>query len=150
MNDTVEEALKADELRQVWPILNTEERLEGFNLLSRGEAHDFFLGASPRSQATIVGACPNNEQRLWLRLLAPDDAADLLQEFSAEARAPLFELLDENTRREVAGLLAYAEDQAGGLMSPRFARVRPDSRVDEAIGYVRRQARDRLEMIYYV
>ncbi len=150
MNETVEEALKAEELRQVWPILNTEERLEGFNLLGRGEAHDFFLGSSPRSQAMILGACPNNEQRLWLRLLAPDDVADLLQEFSPEGRGPLFDLLDETTRREVAGLLAYEEDQAGGLMSPRFARVRPDIRVAVAIGYGRRQARDRLEMIYYV
>ena len=52
-------------------------------------------------------------------------------------------------RREVSALLAYAEDDAGGLMSPRFARVRPDQTVDEAILYLRRQAFDRLELIYY-
>ena len=34
-------------------------------------------------------------------------------------------LLDPTTRREVATLLAYAEDDAGGLMSPRYARLRP-------------------------
>jgi magnesium transporter len=34
-------------------------------------------------------------------------------------------------------------------MSPRFARVRPDMRADEAIRYLQRQARDRLETIYY-
>ncbi len=28
--------------------------------------------------------------------------------------------------REVGALLAYAEDEAGGLMNPRFARLRPD------------------------
>jgi magnesium transporter len=150
LEEPVEQPLAADELRLVWPILNSEERIEGFNLLSRGEAHDFFLDASPRSQGTIVGSCPANEQRLWLRLLAPDDAADLLQEFAPEERAKLVDLLDETTRREVLGLLAYAEDQAGGLMSPRFARARPEARVDEAIGYVRRQARDHLETIYYV
>ncbi len=150
MEESVEQPLAAEELRLAWPILNDEERLEGFNLLSRGEAHDFFLEAAPRSQATIVGSCPNNEQRLWLRLLAPDDTADLLQEFPPEKRAQLTELLDETTRREVLGLLAYAEDEAGGLMSPRFARARPDTRVDEAIGYVRRQARSHLETIYYV
>jgi magnesium transporter len=48
-------------------------------------------------------------------------------------------------------LLAYAEDEAGGLMSPRFVRARPDMTVDEAIRYVRRQAREReVETIYYV
>ena len=35
-------------------------------------------------------------------------------------------------------------------MNPRFARVRPDMTVDEAIRYMRRQARRTLETIYYV
>jgi magnesium transporter len=34
-------------------------------------------------------------------------------------------------------------------MSPRFARVRPGMSVDEAVRYLRRQARDRAETIYY-
>jgi len=34
-------------------------------------------------------------------------------------------------------------------MSPRFARLRPEMTVDEAIRYLRRQARERLETIYY-
>ncbi len=46
-------------------------------------------------------------------------------------------------------LLAYAEDDAGGLMNPRFARVRPDMTVDEAISYLRQQAREQVETIYY-
>ena len=34
-------------------------------------------------------------------------------------------------------------------MNPRYARLRPDMTVDEAISYLRRQARDVLESIYY-
>lgn len=45
-------------------------------------------------------------------------------------------------------LLAYQEDAAGGLMSPRFARLRPDMTIDEAISYLRRQA-STVETIYY-
>jgi magnesium transporter len=33
----------------------------------------------------------------------------------------------------VAALLAFKEDQAGGLMSLRFVRLRPEITVDEAI-----------------
>jgi magnesium transporter len=62
----------------------------------------------------------------------------------------VIDFLDPITRREVSALLAYEEDEAGGLMSPRFARVRPEMTVDEAIAYLRRQARRRLETIYYV
>ena len=46
--------------------------------------------------------------------------------------------------------MAYKEDEAGGLMSPRFARIRPDMSIDEAILYIRRQIRDELETIYYI
>ena len=35
-------------------------------------------------------------------------------------------------------------------MSPRYARLRPDMTVDEAISYLRRAARERVETIYYV
>src|SRR5919198_6664382 len=77
-------------------------------------------------------------------------AADLVQSSPPEAREHLLALLDEPTRKEVNALLAYAEDAAGGLMNPRYARLRPDATADEAITYLRRQARDRLETIYYV
>jgi len=85
-----------------------------------------------------------------MRLLPPDDAADLVQEAEDDEREALLALLDEQTRREVMALLAYAEDHAGGLMNPRYARLRPEMSVDEAITYLRRQARERLETIYYV
>ncbi|EPX60775.1 Mg/Co/Ni transporter MgtE / CBS domain protein [Cystobacter fuscus DSM 2262] len=46
-------------------------------------------------------------------------------------------------------LLAYAEDNAGGLMNPRFARVRPEMTIDEAISYLLRQTRETVETVYY-
>jgi magnesium transporter len=90
------------------------------------------------------------DRRSWMRLLPPDDAADLIQAAGPEQRDALLALLDEPTRREVTALLAYAEDQAGGLMSPRYARLRPNMSVDEAISYLHRQVREQLETIYYI
>ena len=84
-----------------------------------------------------------------MRLLPPDDAADVVQAAPTEERDGLLALLDEPTRKEVTALLAYAEDDAGGLMNPRYARLRPEMTVDEAISYLRTQARERLETIYY-
>jgi magnesium transporter len=49
----------------------------------------------------------------------------------------------------VTALLAYAEDEAGGLMSPRFVRLRPDMRADEALRYLRKQADERPETLRY-
>jgi magnesium transporter len=141
--------VSADELHEAWRLLSPEERIESFGFLSAEEAQDFFLDMRAADQLMIVRQSPPAIRRSWLRLLAPDDAADLLQEARPEERAELMALLDPTTRREVNALLAYEEDDAGGLMSPRYARLRPDMTVDEAIGYLRMQARQNVETINY-
>jgi magnesium transporter len=135
-------------LWEEWPGLSPEERLARFRALPREEADDFFLSLDPQEQAALLFALPARERRLWVRLLPPDDAADLVQAAPPEERPGILDLLDDSTRTEVRALLAYAEDEAGGLMNPRFARVRPEMRVDEAISYLRRQA-SQVETIYY-
>ncbi len=137
------------ELLDLWPDLNIGERLAAFADLPRHEADDFFLDLSSRDQASLIASMPDGERRLWLRLLAPDDAADLIQALPPSLRENLLSHLDDNSRNEVCALLAYKEDVAGGRMSPRYARVRPDSTVDEAIAYLRHQARE-VETINYV
>ena len=145
-----ESGLAADDLRETWRLLAPDDRLEAFLDLPRSEAEDFFLDLSARDQYEMVFAIPPEGRRSWMRLLPPDDAADLVQEAEEDEREALLALLDEQTRREVLALLAYAEDDAGGLMNPRYARVRADVSVDEAISYLRRQARERAENVYYV
>lgn len=143
------EQLSTEELRDCWNVLSAHERVEAFAQMARADSDDFFLGVEPADQASLLLAMPEGERRLWLRLLAPDDAADVLQSLPEATRPALLSMLDDTTRLEVTALLAYAEDAAGGLMSPRFARLRPEMSVDEAIRYLQRQARERLETIYY-
>jgi len=140
------------ELAEAWSLLPLEDRVAGFKLLDPGEAEEFFFDLDAHDQAELLGALPAAQRRLWIRLLAPDDAADLIQAADEELRPGLLNLLDETKRREVSALLAYAEDEAGGLMSSRYARVRPDMTVDEAIAYLRRQAVATIEpeTIYYM
>jgi magnesium transporter len=95
-----------------------------------------------------LDALPEGERRLYIRLLAPDDAADLIQESSINGRESLLDLLDDATRQDARALLAYREDVAGGLMNPRFARLRPEASIDEAITYLRQQL-SHVETIYY-
>jgi magnesium transporter len=138
----------AVQLWEEWPALSMAQRVDRFKQLPSQDADDFFLSLEPREQETLLLALPQGEQRLWLRVLPPDDAADLIQEAPPEERDRLFELLDETTRREVRALLAHAEDDAGGLMNPRFARIRPDMTVGEAFRYLRKQSAQ-VETIYY-
>jgi magnesium transporter len=146
-----EGGLLAEDLREIWSFASAEEKVEGFRSLSPSEAEAFFLSLDTRAQAELLSVLPGNERQLWMRQLPPDDAADVCQAVAAETREPLLRLLDEPTRREVSALLAYAEDEAGGLMSPRYVRLRAEMSVDEAIKYLRRAARERsAETIYYI
>ncbi len=141
--------LTFEELQQAWPVLSDEERRDGFLLLSQDEAQELFESLDARGQAALILSLPESTRRAWMRSLAPDDAADLIQCIEAEGREDLLKLLDPVHRREVTALMAYAEDEAGGLMNPRFGRLRPDMTVDEAIAYLRRQTYERIESIHY-
>jgi magnesium transporter len=143
------ETLTADDLRAAWPVMSVEERLDAIDLLATREANSFFLSLQPADQAALIAASPPEQGNTWLRLLPPDDAADLLQSVEPTMRAQLLAKLDPKARSEVTALLAFAADRAGGLMSPRFARLRADATVGEAMHYLRRQVRDNPETIYY-
>jgi magnesium transporter len=137
-------------LLETWDTLTEEDRVDAFQRIPRALADDFFLALNPRDQASLVLSLPVGERRIWVRLLAPDDATDVLQEAPEQERPGLLSLMDESALREVLALMAYKEDEAGGLMSPRFARLRPEMPVDEAIAYLRRQAQSGMvETVHY-
>ncbi len=145
---TTKAVYELEELFRKWPSLSEEERYATFRSLTRDQREDLFLDLSSHDQAELILAMPEHERRTYLRILPPDDAADVIQHAPEEERGKLLDLLTPAARREVRALLAYAEDEAGGVMSPRFARLRPDMTVDEAIAYLRLQGRQ-LETIYY-
>ena len=132
-----------------WSGLPLGTRKDYFNRLPRTDAEELFFNLGPLDQHELLSELSPLEKRSWIRLLAPDDAADLIQQFPSEERFEALQLLDEKSRHEVVGLLAYAEDDAGGLMNPRYIRLRPDMTVEEAIRYIRAQARNPVEIIYY-
>ena len=139
---------QADELLDKWSYLRRAERVTRFRALPRELSDNFFLDLDAKAQAELVLGLPEGERRLYIRLLAPDDAADSIQAAPQSQREYLLGLLDEMTRQDTKALLAYRADAAGGLMNPRFARLRPDASIDEAITYLRQQV-SHVETIYY-
>lgn len=131
-----------------WPRLEGEERLEVFRALPLERSEDLIDCMNAVDQADLFRLMPTAERRAWLRFLDPDDLADVLLELEVDEQDAMLSLLDEKARNEVRALLAYAEDDAGGLMNPRFARVRPQMTADEAIRYLRRQSQSRIPLEY--
>jgi magnesium transporter len=153
---TVEEALEAtaplapwELLLQSWDQLPIDERLEKFLGLDRDSAEDLFFALTSAAQADLIQLLPQSLRRSWMRMLPLDDTADLIQQFSVDDRRTYLDMLDRDTRQEVLGLLAYAEDMAGGLMTPHFIRLRPSMTVEVAIRYLRAHSKHQEATIYY-
>ncbi len=147
--ETAHDTAEAD-LREQWNQLSIAERSKAFFELTRTDAEELFLSLTANDQFQLIKEVSQLEKRSWIRLLAPDDAADLIQEEDLPLKKEEWlSLLDPQTKREVSALLAYAEDNAGGIMSSRFIRLRPQMNVDEAISYIRIQAKTQVETIYY-
>jgi magnesium transporter len=138
----------ADELLDRWHHIRKSQRIQAFQALPRQYMDDFFLGLDAHAQAELLLTIPDEERRLFVRLLPPDDAADVVQESPENERERLMRHMDDVTREETTALLHYREDVAGGLMNPRFARLRPEETIEQAIIYLRRQLSD-VQMIYY-
>ena len=75
----IQEPTTTDELAEQWHSLSRTERIARFRSIPPGEADDFFLSIDTEQQAELILALPVPERRMWIRLLAPDDAADLIQ-----------------------------------------------------------------------
>lgn len=132
-----------------WQILRHDQRHDVFAMLGREDKEDLFTNLSCDYQAELFTEIPHAERRSLIRLLAPDDIADLVQNLDDETQSIALGYLDYTTLVEVKALMAYAEDEAGGLMNSRFARLRPEMTVEEAIRYLRAQSKSHIETIYY-
>ncbi len=151
MDTDVREVLTFDELADAWHVLAPEDRVEGFRLLPRAEAEDFFLVAAG---ARPGRAAPRAAGRGAALLDAAARRPTTPPTWSRRSRRRSAERCSRCSTSRPAARCGRCSPTprttAGGLMSPRYARVRPEMTVDEAISYLRKQARERLETIYYV
>jgi magnesium transporter len=74
---------------------------------------------------------------LLLEMMAPDDAADLLQALDADRRARLLAAIDPESANDLAQLIRYDEESAGGLMTTDVLTLREDMTVEDAIEQIR-------------
>ena len=84
-----------------------------------------------------------------LEEMSPDDAADLVADLSETARDEILALMEREEAAEVAELLSYPEDTAGGIMTTEFVAVPEHLTAAQTIDRLRELEPD-AETIYYV
>jgi magnesium transporter len=81
--------------------------------------------------------------------MSPDEAADVLGDLPESKAEDLLNLMEDDEQSEVAELLPYEDDTAGGLMTTEFVTLPRDLTVGEALARLREMA-ETPNMIYYL
>src|SRR5688572_2065069 len=97
------------QLHATWIDSPVDDRMARFKELPLADAQEFFRELSTRHQYEVIINQPPGEQTVWMRILDPDDAVDLIQEAEEDDHERLISLLDENTKDDVRALLKYRE-----------------------------------------
>jgi magnesium transporter len=103
----------------------------------------------PEFQASLVEAMPDEKVADVLEEMAPDEAADLLAEIPEDRSHDLLNLMEHKDAEDLRKLLAYPEDDAGGIMTTDYAVVPPHLTASQAIDLLRQSAAE-TETIFYV
>ncbi len=132
--DLVEE-LEGEDAKRLLLGLSPEQRVEVFEQLEQGLQVELFEQLPADEGARIVSD------------MAADDRADLIGELPGEVVSRVLGSLSAEEAKDVATLVNYEEETAGGIMTSEFVRLSPDMTVSEALERVREQATSK-ETIY--
>jgi len=100
-------------------------------------------------QAQILSDMDEERAADILEHMSPDEAADVLGDLPVAKAEDLLNLMEDEEQLEVAELLPYADDTAGGLMTTEFVTLPRDLTVGEALARLREMA-ETPNMIYYL
>ncbi|KGE70785.1 magnesium transporter [Spirochaeta lutea] len=141
--------LSNTELLELWHDMNDEEASEFFLLLSEKRKVEFLTHLPEGDQEWLLLSINRDSTKEILMRLEPDDLADIIQAISPEVRESVWNSLSDEAKQETRFLLKFDEDDAAGLMTPRYVALRSNITVAQAIQFIRRGVED-IETIYYV
>lgn len=148
LNNVIKE-LTYQEIIQQWDEFNREEMLRLFTHVDQDIKVALISEIPTQDQETIIEELSTAGINNILSEMEPDDLVDLIQEVSSDVRQAVWDNLPEETKRESEFLLRFDEDDAAGLMTPRYTAIRANITVSQAINFIRKTV-EKVETIYYL
>jgi magnesium transporter len=138
-----------EQLLREWDAADEETRVAIFASLA-SEKRIALIKALPSSDhEPIIAALDDQGIARLLADMEPDDLVDIMQNTSAEVRHSVWNNLNEDMRKETLYLLRFDEDDAAGIMTPRYLALQSGATVDMALRFIRSSA-ESVETIYYI
>ncbi len=143
------EELSSAEIADIWDSFTDDENLRIFLLIEQEKRADLVAELQRYQQEHLIRELSEGVTQTLLNEMEPDDLVDLIQSLSPELRASVWAQLSEETRKETTFLLRFDEDDAAGIMTPRYAAILGNITVAHALHFIR-SSMDELETIYYI
>ncbi len=131
-------------------LLSREDRLVLYRLLDSSELADIFSYID--HPADYLNELGMRQKLETLAQLEPAQAADYLAELKKEERDTLLDLLEEDTRSEIALLSSFAEEEIGSRMTTNYITIQEGSSIRQAMRALVDQAaeNDNISTLYVV
>ncbi len=129
--------------------LSLSERKAVFSVVHGAESRAELLEAlDSLIQRELIGSISESEAARILECMPHDHVADLLGILEESLSSKLLDEMHREDSLQVEGLLGYARDTAGGIMSTEYVALAEDTPASDAID-VLRTSRD-VDMVFYL
>jgi Mg2+ transporter MgtE len=143
------QALHPADLAELLEEMDRDDRVAVMHALSEEDAADVLEAAEPEVQTHILRSLPAERASDILEEMDADEAADVLGELPEATASDLIARMEPEAKAEVARLLQYPPDSAGGRMTPDFIAIPATFTAEQTIARLRSLAPD-AETIYYL
>jgi magnesium transporter len=143
--------MHAADIAEVYVHLDEEEGTFLYSLLDPETAADVLSELEDEERAQFLKSLSSDVIAKQLIFhMETDDAADVLNELSDEKKEEILQQIqDIEHAGDIADLLTYDEDSAGGLMAKELIQVNENWNLVEALREMRKQAED-VDEVYFV
>jgi len=118
-------------------LLSADDRQKVLQALDHDAAGTVLNDTTASIRAELVEDLGPDRLARIAEALPADDAADLIGELAAADSEAVLKHVSDTDEAVLRGLLAYADDTAGGIMTPDVVALTPDTTVDVAIEHLR-------------
>ncbi|MCW0482591.1 magnesium transporter [Gaoshiqia sediminis] len=164
--DNLQSLIEQEESREVLRMLeglHPADIAEIMEELTMDEAKYLYLQLDGELASDVLIEIPENDRRRFLKVIPPeviarqfiehmdsDDAADIVGDLEDHMKeAVLQEIEDKEQAGDIADLLEYDEESAGGLMAKELVKVNENWTVQTCLKEISEQAEE-IDEIYYV
>ncbi|HUL27741.1 MAG TPA: CBS domain-containing protein [Streptosporangiaceae bacterium] len=138
--------LRPSELADVLEGLGRPGRKELLASLDHDLAADVLEEMEPDELKALLRELAPAQAADLVARMEPDEAVDALRDLPEDEQAQLLAQMPAATQRELARLLGYPEDEAGGVMTTVLATATPDETVAEVRKRLRKLAKHQTEI----